>query len=69
MSNRPPITDHYGTVISVQPLIGSTGPAVDVERSLWDPATGKRRTDFDRLTPEQALDLADRLREAAESRA
>lgn len=58
-----PITDHYGTEITVEALMGSIGPCVDIERRASNP----ERYDFDRLTPEQALDLADRLREAAES--
>ena len=65
------ITDHYGTEITVEPLMGSIGPCVDMERRWTESVYGVGTVEHDscdRLTPEQALDLADRLREAAEFR-
>ena len=71
---RPPITDRYGTEITVEPLMSSIGPCVDLERSgvrLGSAAGATELSEFqehDRLTPEQALDLAERLTKAAEFR-
>lgn len=68
LAMKAPIIDLYGTEITVQPLMGSIGPCVDIERSWADKRSPLGRAhDHDRLTPEQALELADRLRGAAES--
>lgn len=46
----------------------SPGPMVDVERRWHVPGRRERRGDFDRLTPEQAIELGKRLIEAGEGR-
>lgn len=56
------MVDHYGYAIAVQPLMGSIGPCVDLE---WEDEAGNGSF---RLTPRQALELADLLKEAAHAK-
>lgn len=69
---RKPITDHYGTEITVEPIFKSAGLFVYLEREWSEsdataPGTLVDRESFDRLTPEQALELSEWLKEAAEA--
>ena len=73
MPKRKPLIDWYGTEIKVEPLMGSSGPCVDLEREWTEPVDytlikGEDRSSFDRLTPEQAIELGEWLREAAEAK-
>ena len=72
----PPIEDYYGTEIKVDVVLTSPAPVVDLERSaspeMEDAARdyvqgdgGIRVRSFDRLDPDQADELADRLKAAA----
>lgn len=64
MSWGKPIEDYYGTSVYAEPVMASPGPMVDVE---WQPKTGPdgKAIDWLRLTPEDALKLAEQLTEAA----
>jgi hypothetical protein len=72
VTRQAPITDYYGTEITVEPLMASRGPMVDLEvRGVEEDDSPSRALidhyDFFRLTPEQARELGERLIEAAES--
>lgn len=70
MSDPAPIIDYYGTAITVQGEVGcSVGFVVDLERDVSDGAEGAagKENTFDRLTPDQAEDLGERLIEAAKA--
>lgn len=55
------IEDFYGCKITVEPLMASPGPVVDLEFN-------DDSDDFVRLEPEQALKLAEAIKAAAEAR-
>lgn len=62
---KPALVDHYGTQITVEPLMGSTGPCVDIDVECTAQIRRPDTKDFYRLTPEQALELAQQLASAA----
>lgn len=70
MKRPEPIEDYYGTEITVDLVYKSGGVFVYLERVTTEPDPnglhGAVVESFDRLTPEQALDLAERLKHAAE---
>jgi hypothetical protein len=57
-----PITDYYGRSLSVEALMCAPGPMVDLD--IKGPISDG---EFIRLTPEQAIEMGDRLREAGEA--